>query len=232
MEEQQDIVIDNTPESQNSTPDSRQETDATVESSQQKAAGVQPVPGGAEQNTPIEPIGSGRPQADATGQQQVPPEQPQAATEYRIPPGYAVDPATGQLVFVGPTMQQPVYPGTVQPGVVYMQPPQPTPEQVAAQQAAAQQRYGQVINTVEQFIEGEATVADVAKTLYANTAQDDQLWKGVIVGAAAAVLLTNEPVKKAMGKTFSGLFPGLAKKQSPSPAQTGEAPTQPVPEKE
>jgi hypothetical protein len=52
-------------------------------------------------------------------------------------------------------------------------------------------------------------VADVVKTLYTNTSQNDQLWKGAIVGAAAAVLLTSGPVREAMGKTLGGVFPGL-----------------------
>lgn len=147
-------------------------------------------------------------QQPSTGPQQ--PQQPQQT--YQLPPGYAVDPATGQIFFIGQTIQQPVQPGYVQPGVIYTKPPpqqQPSPEQIAAQQAAAQQRYGQVINTVEKFLEGEATVADVVKTLYTSTSQDDQLWKGAIVGAAAAVLLTSEPVREAMGKTIGGVFPGL-----------------------
>ena len=52
-------------------------------------------------------------------------------------------------------------------------------------------------------------MADVVKTLYTNTSQDDQLWKGAIVGAATAVLLTSTPVREAMGKTLGGVFPGL-----------------------
>ncbi len=87
-------------------------------------------------------------------------------------------------------------------------------ERAAAQQAAsaqpsAQQRYGQIAQSVEQFIEGKATVADVVKNVSANLAQDENLWKGAVVGAAAAVLLTSEPVRNAMGKTVDGLFPGL-----------------------
>lgn len=103
-----------------------------------------------------------------------------------------------------------------------MQPPPPNPEQIAAQQAAAQQRYGQVVGTVEKFIEGEATVSDVVKTLYTTTAQDDQLWKGVLVGAAAAVLLTSEPVRKVMGETLGGVFPGLKKGSNPPSEKTTE----------
>lgn len=93
-------------------------------------------------------------------------------------------------------------------------------EQAAAQnrivedQAIAQQRYGQMIQSVEQFVEGKATVADVVKTVSTNIAQDDSLWKGALVGAAAAILLTSGPVKEAMGKSFGNLFPGLQPKGS------------------
>ncbi len=141
------------------------------------------------------------------------PEQPQQPAQpqqqmQQLPPGYVIDPRTGQVVFVGQIYQQPGQPVYPQPGVVYVQ-QQPTPEQIAAEQAAAQQRYGMIVNSVERFIEGEATVSDVVKTLYTTTSQDDQLWKGVVVGAAAAVLLTSGPIRDAMGKTLGGLFPGL-----------------------
>lgn len=79
----------------------------------------------------------------------------------------------------------------------------------AEDQAVAQQRYGQMIQSVEQFVEGKATVADVVKTVSTNVAQDDALWKGALVGAAAAIVLTSGPVRDAMGKTFGALFPGL-----------------------
>ncbi len=83
-------------------------------------------------------------------------------------------------------------------------------ERAAARQAAdARQRYGQIAQSVEQFIEGRATVADVVKNVSATVAQDQNLWKGAMVGAAAAVLLTSEPVRNAMGKTVDGIFPGL-----------------------
>ncbi|PIE73628.1 MAG: hypothetical protein CSA20_02140 [Deltaproteobacteria bacterium] len=137
------------------------------------------------------------------GQQDIPSgaQQPQYQQQPgQVPPGYAMDPATGQAVFVG-------YPGYVQQPVYYA-PPQPTPEQIAAQQAAAQQRYGQIVQSVENFLSGETTVSDMVKSLYATTAQEDQLWKGILVGAAAAVVLTNGPVREAMGKTFGGIFNG------------------------
>jgi len=141
-------------------------------------------------------------------------EQPQQT--YNMPPGYAYDPTTGQVFYVGPAMQQPAQPA-------YTQPQQPDPEQIAAAQDASTQRYGQVINSVEQFLEGEATVSDVVKTLYTNTTQDDQLWKGVLVGAAAAVLLTSDPVRKVMGETLGGVFPGLKQSQQTTGASSAAA---------
>ena len=153
-------------------------------------------------------------------------EQPQQS--YNLPPGYAYDSATGQVFYVGPTMQQPQQPVFTQP--------QASAEQIAAAQAASTQRYGQVIHSVEQFLEGEATVSDVVKTLYTNTTQDDQLWKGVIVGAAAAVLLTSEPVRKAMGQTLGGVFPGLKQNHQTAGAATTAAKNTttepPIPDKE
>ncbi len=82
-------------------------------------------------------------------------------------------------------------------------------QQTASTQQSAQQRYGQIAQSIEQFVEGKATVADVVKNVSANIAQDENLWKGAMVGAAAAVLLTSQPVRNAMGKTIDGIFPGL-----------------------
>ena len=160
------------------------------------------------------------PGAEAVAEPPQAPE-PEPQQTYTLPPGYGFDPTTGQVYYVGPAMQQPtqpVQPAFAQPAAGYAQPQQPSPEQIAAAQAESMQRYGQVVNSVEQFLEGEATVSDVVKTLYTNTAQDDQLWKGVLVGAAAAVLLTSEPVRKAMGQTLGSVFPGLKQKQQPEAA--------------
>jgi hypothetical protein len=151
---------------------------------------------------------------------QTPQGQPEvgAQTQPENPPGQTINTASAQPDYGQPVMGQPyVQAGYAQPQPVYVQ--QPTPEQVAASQAAATQRYGQVIHSVEQFVSGEATVADVVKTLYTTTAQDTQLWKGVLVGAAAAVLLTSEPVRDVMGKTMGGLFPGLKSKAESNPQQ-------------
>jgi len=210
--------------------------DMSKDESATGAAG-QPAGSGETQDTDTAGSQQGSGTAGAAEQQQSPAAQPvqpeQPRQNYQLPPGYAVDPATGQVVFVGiPAVGQPVHPGYVQPQVVYMQPPQPTPEQVAARQAAAQQQYGQIVNAVEKFIEGEATVSDVVKTLYINTAQNDQLWKGVIVGAAAAFLLTSEPVRKTMGETLGGVFPNLKKKQPATPSADTKAKTSTEPESE
>ncbi len=69
-----------------------------------------------------------------------------------------------------------------------------------------QPNYSRLLKSVEDFAQGDATVSDVLKDLYAETARNDQFWKGAIVGAAAAVLLTSDPVKQSMGKTFDSLF--------------------------
>jgi len=244
MEDQHDSVRIEAPSTGNiGTDEASGESDFAGKDNDVSATGVAGQPAGSGETQDTDTAGSqqGSGTAGAAEQQQSPaaqPEQPgQSGQNYQLPPGYAVDPATGQVVFVGiPAVGQPVQPGYVQPQpqVVYMQPPQPTPEQVAAQQAAAQQRYGQVVNTVEKFIEGEATVSDVVKTLYTNTTQDDQLWKGVIVGAAAAFLLTSEPVRKTMGETMGSVFPGLKKKQPamPSAETKTKTSTKPEPEKE
>lgn len=168
-----------------------------------QSATVAPVTGSSVESDSASTIDSGQAETKVSQAEPTVQSQPgQTQQTYQLPPGYVFDPATGQVFFVGPAMPQPA------------QPQQPTAEQVAAQQAASGQRYGQVINSVEQFLEGEATVSDVVKTLYMNTAQDDQLWKGIIVGAAAAFLLTSEPVRDAMGKTLRGVLPGLKKESS------------------
>jgi len=144
--------------------------------------------------------------------------------QQHLPPGYAIDSATGRVVlltpppqqafFQTPLMQQPLYAAPPPPGVVFV--PAETPEQAAERQAMEQQRHGLIIQSFERFLQGEATVSDVVKTLYTNTAQHDQLWKGVLVGAAATVLLTSKPVREAMKKTIGTILPGF-KPQQQSP---------------
>lgn len=172
-----------------------------------------------------------------SGQAQQPQFIQQGPIVWQLPPGYALDPGAGRIVFVGQEAGMPqAAAAAATPGPVIMQqpvPPQiPPPDQAATTQAAAQHRYGRIVRSVEQFIEGEATVADVAKTLFTDTMQDDQLWKGMLVGAAAAVLLTSEPVREAMGKTLGGIFPGVpgGKKTAGAGAPAGNE--QPAAEKE
>lgn len=140
---------------------------------------------------------------------------------YNLPPGYAIDPTTGQVVYIGQPGGMPYSDQQPFPNQGFYVPPQPRPEEIAAMQAAEQQKYAQVVGSVEQFLEGEATVADVVKTMYANMSDNDNLWKGALVGAAAAIVLTSEPVKEAMGKTISGLFPGLKGKTDNTPDSSG-----------
>ncbi|NQS72578.1 MAG: hypothetical protein HQQ73_10590, partial [Desulfobulbaceae bacterium] len=70
-----------------------------------------------------------------------------------------------------------------------------------------------IIRSVEQFVEGDATLSDVVRTVYSNTADNEQLWKGVLVGAAAAVLLTSKPAREMLNKTFGSLFSNQNNKQ-------------------
>ncbi len=144
--------------------------------------------------------------------QQAPQGQVYTQPQQAQPAGQTVvtDPATGQLYLAPPQ------------GLVHLQPVQGIPDGPPPQYAGSSQQqiytqvppteapkatdYTQVIKSVEAFAEGDATVADVVKTLYAETAQDDQFWKGAIVGVAATVLLTNDTVRGAMGKTLAGLF--------------------------
>jgi len=195
---------------------------------------------------PAAEAGAGRPetsQAGTTGEmpgnrtpnthQEPPPGHPHPAWgTAQLPPGYLLDPATGHYVFVGPAYQPPPHPG--HPGFIYpgyVQAGQEPPEQAAARQAALQQRQGVILHSIEQFINGEATAAEVVQTLYTNTAQNDQLWKGVLVGAAAAVLLTSRPVREAMGKTAGNLFPGRHQNRNTSASKSAEPTSPPVPTK-
>ena len=124
----------------------------------------------------------------------------------QLNPNVIMDPTTGQLYYAMPPQGQPIQPLTQNGQYVYytpQTPPQTPPEQVPEPR---QPDYAQIIKSVEDFAEGDASVADVVKTLWTETAQDDQFWKGAVVGAAAAFLLTNDSVRGAMGKTFGSLF--------------------------
>lgn len=157
-------------------------------------------------------------------QENEPPRQHQWAGQAVLPPGYAIDPLTGQVIFTGQAAPMYMYGNYgAPPAQAYGQPAffqGETPEQMAARQAEAQQRQGRIVRSFEQFAEGDATVSDVVRTLYTNTAQNDQLWKGVLVGAAATILLTSKPARTALGKTLSGFF-GSAKAGKTSTTEQG-----------
>lgn len=159
----------------------------------------------------------------AQGPEDGPPRHHQWAN-YNLPPGYALDPVSGQLVFVGtavPPQFVHLASNPAQGAQIPFPPPPPyvhvvnptSPEQTAAWQAEAQRRQGQIIRSVEQFVEGDATLSDVVRTVYSNTADNEQLWKGVLVGAAAAVLLTSKPAREMLNKTFGSLFSNQNNKQ-------------------
>lgn len=162
----------------------------------------------------------------AAGEQEsAAPRNHQWAGQTVLPPGYAIDPVSGQVVFTGQAAPTYIY-GSANPaqaqvyyGYAQQYPYQgETPEQAAARQAEAQQRHGQIVRSFEQFVEGDATVSDVVRTLYTNTADNEQLWKGVLVGAAATVLLTSKSTREALGKTFGSLF-GTAKDKNKAPKE-------------
>jgi len=139
---------------------------------------------------------------DQQGQTVSPSPQAQAAGQQaQFQPNVIMDPATGQLYYAMP-QGQPVQPPPQNGQYIYYTPPTP-PNQAPEPQ---QPDYAQIIKSVEEFAEGDASVADVVKTLWTETSQDDQFWKGAVVGAAAAVLLTSETMRGAMGKTFGSLF--------------------------
>nr|WP_319392268.1 hypothetical protein [uncultured Desulfobacter sp.] len=146
------------------------------------------------------------PQAQAAGQQA------------QFQPNVIMDPATGQLYYAMP-QSQPVQPPPQNGQYVYyttQAPPEPAPAV-----EPRQPDYAQIVKSVEDFAEGDASVADVVKTLWTETSQDDQFWKGAVVGAAAAFLLNSGPVRGTMGKTFGSLFgknaPDAAASATPGP---------------
>ncbi len=146
------------------------------------------------------------PQAQAAGQQA------------QFQPNVIMDPATGQLYYAIP-QGQPVQPPPQYGQYAYytaQAPPEQAPE-------PPQPDYAQIIKSVEDFAEGDASVSDVIKTLWTETSQDDQFWKGAVLGAATAVLLTSETVRSAMGKTFGSLFEKKA-------ADTAAASSSPAPD--
>lgn len=194
---------------QNSEPDStrpsfEQNFQMPPDDAQQQpytGAGFQGDPGGLQGENPLH----GQAASQPSGEQPNEFSARQAQAFVNVPPsGYVVDPVTGRLFYTVPVQGDPASMGApqfqapppnmgAQPSSVHPPPP-PGPD------------YAQVIKSVEQFAQGDASVGDVIKTLYTNTAQDDQFWKGAIVGAAAAVLLTSGSVGKSLEKTFEGLF--------------------------
>jgi hypothetical protein len=195
-----------------------------------------PPPGGKAQTSPPEEQAGGG-QTDSGGDPRQPEQAPEQTAEDAkapphppwntapLPPGYAVDPVTGWIVPIGPLPHHHPHPGYagytghVYPGPAHAMPE--SPQQTAARQAARQQQQGAILQSFEHFIEGKATVSDVVKTLYTNTADNDQFWKGALVGAAVAVLLSSKPVRETMSKTCDSLFPGRQRNKPSSGPTAG-----------
>ncbi len=111
-----------------------------------------------------------------------------------------MDPATGQLYYAMPQAQSAQLPPNN--GQYLYTTPETQPRQLPEPH---QPDYTQIIKSVENFAEGDASVSDVVKTLWTETSQDDQFWKGAIIGAVAAVLFTSETIRGAMGKAFGSI---------------------------
>lgn len=125
-----------------------------------------------------------------------------AGQQVQFQPNVIMDPGTGQLYYAMP--QGPPVPPQPQNGqYAYYYTAQAPPKQAPEPH---QPDYAQIIKSVEDYAEGDASVADVVKTLWTETSQDDQFWKGAVVGAVTAALLTSQTVRGAMGKTFGTLF--------------------------
>jgi hypothetical protein len=73
-------------------------------------------------------------------------------------------------------------------------------------------KYGQFIGLVNDLANGKADPYQVMSYL---DNLDTQFWKGALVGLAVTLLLTNNPIKKTIGETFSGIW-------GSSPKETGE----------
>ncbi len=71
-------------------------------------------------------------------------------------------------------------------------------------------RYGQMMDMLGRFLNGEADMGDVVNGFFSLDFQNDQFWKGALVGAAVTLLLTNESVQKGLAGTLGSIF-GSAK---------------------
>ncbi|MBM9538706.1 hypothetical protein [Desulfobulbus alkaliphilus] len=212
--------------------ENQQHLESVPETGQDQTSPPEEQTGGGRTDTGGDPRQPQQPPEQPAGDANTPPHHPWNMAP--LPPGYALDPATGWIVPIGPwphhhphgpASYHPPHPGYagyaghVHPGPAHVMPE--SPQQAAARQAAHQQQQGAILQSFEHFMEGKATVSDVVKTLYTNTADNDQFWKGALVGAAVAVLLSSKPVREAMSKTCDSLFPGLQRTKPASGPTAG-----------
>ncbi|MFP4308743.1 MAG: hypothetical protein ACLFQQ_16155, partial [Desulfococcaceae bacterium] len=81
------------------------------------------------------------------------------------------------------------------------------------------QRYAQWMEAACDIANGKP---NVEKIMGLMQGYDGQFWKGVVVGAAAALLIGNETVKGAVTETFAGIW-GIFQGGSKDAAEGGES---------
>lgn len=114
-------------------------------------------------------------------------------------PAYAPYPPPYQTAQPGQPYQayQPYQPN---PGAM---PPPPFPGAPAADNKSQENRYGELYGLISEAANGNADVSSFMR-FFQSTSSD--FWKGALVGAGLALLLTNDTVKSAIAGSFAGLW--------------------------
>jgi hypothetical protein len=76
-----------------------------------------------------------------------------------------------------------------------------------------QAQFGQMMGMVNDIVNGKADMSQVAGLLGSF---DSRFWKGALVGAAIAFLLTNSTISDSVVGMFSGLWGGGSKEDQTS----------------
>ncbi len=109
----------------------------------------------------------------------------------------------------------PYFGGPTGPGVGYPGPPHPSP--------GAGPHYGPFADVVGKALQGQATPHDLINGLLSLQFRDDQFWKGVLVGSAAALLLNSDSLRKKLAGALGQIF-GQGDKTAEADAQSTEKP--------
>jgi hypothetical protein len=123
----------------------------------------------------------------------------------------------GQPVYVQPGFQPPPamgYPGSgptyaAGPSMAHPDAQQAPPAENPADQAGNAEHYSRIADVVRDIANGEQP--DVSKIAAVYSGFDTQFWKGALVGAVLAVLLTSDTVKTALAGTMGAIFGALKK---------------------